>query len=735
MASLEVLLGVAAAVVLLGVLAVRVSVRLGLPSLLLYLGIGILLGESVLGIRFSDAGMTEAAGLGALVLILAEGGITTRWATVRPALRVGIALSTVSVVVSIAVVGTALHVALGLDWRTAFLWGAVLSSTDAAAVFSVLRGVGVSRRLRGALELESGMNDAPVVLAVVLLASDDPITWLTPVLVVYELLAGAVDRVRAGPGGRLGAAARRAPVDRPVPARRARRLRARLLGRAARARLRAARDLRRRAGPRQLQPAAPGDVLSFVEGTGWLAQIGLFVLLGLYASPPRLIDAVVPALIAGVVLVVAARPLSVIAAAAPFRVPWREQAFLSWSGLRGAVPIVLALVALQEGAPNAQRLVDAVFVLVVVLTLLQGTTLPFVARRLGVVAVERARDRGRRRPAGRAGRRPAAGPGAGGSRLRGVYLRELRLPRGATVSLVVRDEEAFTPTVDTRLRVGDQLLVVTTAAAREATERRIRAVDRAGRLARWHGESGPLRDDGGRECRRRPRTAARSRRGTRVPLLVGIAALVLVADVVTKVPRRARLEGREPVELLGGAVYLVLVRNPGAAFSLATGYTWVLSLVAVAVVVVIARIARRLRSTGWAVALGLVLGGALGNLADRIFRSPGPLQGHVVDVVSLFAPDGSVWPVFNLADSSIVTGGVLLVLLALTGRELDGTRVARQHAAKGQAADRPGADRGHAQGRPWVTRASSPCRTGSTACGWTRGSRACWACRARRSRP
>ena len=165
---------------------------------------------------------------------------------------------------------------------------------------------------------------------------------------------------------------------------------------------------------------------------------------------------------------------------------------------------------------------------------------------------------------------------------------------------------------------------------------------------------------------------------TRVRLLAGIAALVLVADVLTKVLAVARLEGTGPVELLGGAVYLVLVRNPGAAFSLATGYTWVLSLIAVAVVVVIVRIARRLRSTGWAVALGLVLGGALGNLVDRIFRAPGPLQGHVVDVVSLFAPDGSVWPVFNLADSSIVSGGVLLVLLALTGRELDGTRAVRE---------------------------------------------------------
>ena len=197
-----------------------------------------------------------------------------------------------------------------------------------------------------------------------------------------------------------------------------------------------------------------------------------------------------PALIAGVVLVVAARPLSVIVAAAPFRVPWREQAFLSWSGLRGAVPIVLALVALQEGAPNALRLVDAVFVLVVVLTLLQGTTLPFVARRLGVVAVEAREIEVDAAPLDELGADLLQVRVPVGSRLRGVYLRELRLPHGATVSLVVRDEEAFTPTVDTRLRAGDQILVVTTAAAREATERRIRAVDRAGRLARWHGESG-----------------------------------------------------------------------------------------------------------------------------------------------------------------------------------------------------------------------------------------------------
>jgi signal peptidase II len=175
----------------------------------------------------------------------------------------------------------------------------------------------------------------------------------------------------------------------------------------------------------------------------------------------------------------------------------------------------------------------------------------------------------------------------------------------------------------------------------------------------------------------------------KVRLLALIAIVVLLADVLTKVIGVAELEGREPIRILGGLVYLQLIRNPGAAFSLATGYTWVLTLIAIAVVVVIIRVARRLRSAGWAVALGLILGGALGNLGDRVFRAPGPLQGHVVDTVSLFAPDGRVWPVFNIADASIVSGGVLLVLLALTGRELDGTR----HADKrGNNADREPAD-------------------------------------------
>jgi signal peptidase II len=169
-------------------------------------------------------------------------------------------------------------------------------------------------------------------------------------------------------------------------------------------------------------------------------------------------------------------------------------------------------------------------------------------------------------------------------------------------------------------------------------------------------------------------TTSTPTRRRRMGLLLTLAALVLAVDVVTKLVVVATLSDRSPVRLLGGAVYLTELRNTGAAFSFAAGATVVFSIIAAAVVVVIVRSARRLYSTGWAVALGLVLGGAVGNLLDRVFRDPGFLRGGVVDFVSLFAPDGSVWPVFNVADSAIVCGGVLGAVMAVRGVDFDGGR-------------------------------------------------------------
>jgi signal peptidase II len=157
-------------------------------------------------------------------------------------------------------------------------------------------------------------------------------------------------------------------------------------------------------------------------------------------------------------------------------------------------------------------------------------------------------------------------------------------------------------------------------------------------------------------------------------MLLAIAAAVLVVDVATKLTVVATIAPGEDIRVLGGLLYLTQLRNVGAAFSFAEGATLLFSLVAVAVAVVIVRTARRLYSTGWAVTLGLVLGGAVGNLLDRIFRDPGFLRGGVVDFLSVFAPDGRAFPVFNVADSAIVCGGILGALLALRGIEFDGSR-------------------------------------------------------------
>ena len=152
----------------------------------------------------------------------------------------------------------------------------------------------------------------------------------------------------------------------------------------------------------------------------------------------------------------------------------------------------------------------------------------------------------------------------------------------------------------------------------------------------------------------------------RLRLLLSVAAAVLVLDVVTKVLAVKLLTPGQPVSIIGDTVTWTLVRNSGAAFSMATGYTWVLTLVAIGVVVGIIWMGRRLVSPWWAVGLGMILGGALGNLVDRFFRSPGPLRGHVVDFLSI-----GWWPVFNVADPAVVGGAILLVVLSLFGYEFD----------------------------------------------------------------
>nr|WP_030500253.1 potassium/proton antiporter [Micromonospora purpureochromogenes] len=493
--GLDVALLVGAAVLLVAVGAVRFSTRLGVPSLLVYLALGVLLGEAGLGIRFDDVELTRVLGFCALIVIIAEGGLTARWSTLRPVLGLAATLSTVGVVVSIVVVGVVVHLLLDLDWRLALLYGAVLSSTDAAAVFATLRRLRLPPRLVAALEAESGVNDAPVVLVVLLLSRAGAEVahpwWYEALLLGYELGVGAAVGVGAGLAGRY--ALRRAALPSaglyPIAV-----VGFTVLAYAAGAVVHASGFLAVYvAGVLLGNSRLPHRqaILGFADGLAWLAQIGLFVLLGLLVSPSRLDTAVLPAVITGLALLLLARPLSVAVSALAFRVNLREQLFLSWAGLRGAVPVVLATIPLSLHVPGADRLFDAVFVLVVIFTLLQAGTLASAARRLGVIAPAEPNEiMLETAPLERMRADLLQLEVPDGSRLAGVHVDELRLPVGAAVTLVLRDGVGFVPGPDTRLKVGDSLLIVATAGVRDETERRLRAVSRRGRLARWFGEYG-----------------------------------------------------------------------------------------------------------------------------------------------------------------------------------------------------------------------------------------------------
>ena len=488
--ELDLFLLVGSAVTLCAILAVRLTSVAGLPSLLVYLLMGVVLGESGIGIHFDDAELAHSLGFAALALILAEGGVTTSWRVLRPSMRLGLSLATLGVAVSVGVMALGGHYLLGLPWELAVLLGAVTSPTDAAAVFSVLRVVPLPRRLTGALEAESGLNDAPTVVLVSLISAgtvhDHP-WWVVLAIVVGELVLGLLVGLVVG----LAGAWVLRHVSLPTSGLYSLSVLALCFFADASA------SVMHASGFAAIYVAAvvlgnaelPHRQVTrgFAEGVAWLAQIGLFVMLGLLLSPSTLTWSIVGrALLAGLVLTFIARPIAVLVAMVVQPLRPRDAVFLSWAGLRGAVPVVLMTIPLAEGVAGSVDLFDLVFVLVVVYTLITAPTLPVIARvlrliqpvdsrafELEVAVLERvAADL----------LQITITPD---SRLHGVEVGELRLPRGSSVSLVIRDGESIPAEPRTVLRRGDDLLVVSPRALRERTERRLRQVSRYGRLAGW----------------------------------------------------------------------------------------------------------------------------------------------------------------------------------------------------------------------------------------------------------
>ncbi|WP_420705430.1 potassium/proton antiporter [Streptomyces sp. NRRL F-5126] len=478
-------------VLLVSVAAVRISSRSGLPSLLIYLGIGVAMGQDGLfHVRFDNAELTQVIGYAALVVILAEGGLGTKWKDIKSSLPVGITLSTLGVGISIGVTAAAAHYLVGLDWRQALIIGAVVSSTDAAAVFSVLRRVPLPTRVTSVLEAESGFNDAPVVIIVVALSATGHVSsWYVLVgEILLELLIGACVGIAVGYVGAFGLRRVALPASGLYPiAVMAIAVSAYALGATAHGSGFLSVYLASMILGNARLPHAPAN-RGFAEGLGWIAQIGMFVLLGLLVTPHELGDDFWAAVMVGLVLTVVARPLSVLVSLAPFRIPRAEQILVSWAGLRGAVPIILATIPMVSGIDGSRRIFNIVFVLVVVYTLVQGPTLPWLAKALRLSSSSDTSDLGiESAPLERLRGHLLSVAIPRRSKMHGVEVGELRLPQGAAVTLVVRNERSFVPQPSTLLQRGDELLVVATDPVRDAVEERLRAVGQGGKLASWLG--------------------------------------------------------------------------------------------------------------------------------------------------------------------------------------------------------------------------------------------------------
>jgi cell volume regulation protein A len=469
MLSADPLFLLAAVLLLAGVLLSKTSSHLGVPSLLLFLGLGMLAGsEGLLGIEFEDFEIAQRYGIIALAFILFSGGAGTAWRDIQRVLVPGVALATAAVLLSAIVLGAIAAVILGVPLLQGMLLGSVIASTDAAAVFSILRsrGVAIVPRLRHLLELESGSNDpAAVFLTVGMIGliertADGPMNLVG--LFVLQMGVGLV-------AGWLLARGVVALINRlhleydglyPV--------------------LTVAFVLLTYEGTAWL--GGSGFVATYVAGltianaeflhkrsllrfhdaVAWLMQISMFLLMGLLVFPSQVIPVAGQSLLVAAVLMLVARPLAVLLTLVPFRVPAREIAFVSWVGLRGATPIILATFPVVAGVPNAEIIFHVVFFVVLLSVLAQGTTIPAAARRLGLTTPLPAVDRYTF---------DAVIAGDEGHGLREVTIVEgapavgrsivsLGFPAGVLLVLLYRDGRVVVPQGGTTFETGDRVLLV-----------------------------------------------------------------------------------------------------------------------------------------------------------------------------------------------------------------------------------------------------------------------------------
>jgi potassium/hydrogen antiporter len=471
--SIAVFLG--AILVMAGILSSLLALRFGAPLLLVFLLIGMLAGDSGPGhLQFDDVRTTYLVGSVALALILFDGGLKTRFQSIRTVLAPSMVLATIGVLLTALITAPVAKYALDLNWSEASLLGAVVASTDAAAVFLLVhtQGLRLRPRVGATLEAESGTNDPFAIFLTLMLveyiSSGESSLVHIALEFAREALLGAIVGVI---GGRLVVLAlNRMPLPQGLHAPFVTTAALVIFGVA---------QIAHASGFLAVYLAgiiignrptrAHNSVVTFLDAATWLAQIVMFVLLGLLVSPHRLLSSLGAAVLVAFALMLVARPVAVFVSLAPFKFNWREKVFIAWTGLRGAVAIFLASIPMLVGLSKAYLYFDVAFVVVIISLLLQGWTLAPAARRLHV-ALPRA-ERGPRRVEldlpGQLEQQLVGYP----VRAKSLYFRRGLIPSWSKPTLVIRDERILTPTEADPVAAGDYIYLLAPPEKAEALDR------------------------------------------------------------------------------------------------------------------------------------------------------------------------------------------------------------------------------------------------------------------------
>lgn len=453
-----------------GILSTKFSAKLGVPSLIFFIMVGMLMGNNSFGvIHFTNAGLAQTIGVFALIIILFEGGIQTKWTSLRPVILPSLSLATVGVLITSVIITVAAHYILNVNWLVAMLFGSIVSSTDAAAIFAVLKGQNIEDHAGNTLEAESGTNDPMAIFLTVsciemITSSEVNMAKLIGSFIlqiglglllgwVFGKIAVAVlNRINLESTGLY-------PVFAVTFALLAYGITANIKGSG----LLAVYVMAIVIGNSEV--AYEKATQYFAEGFAWMMQILMFIILGLLVNPADLfsVEIVLKGLLLSVILILIARPVAVFISTIKMNFSFKELLFLSWAGLKGSVPIVLATFPLLANIGDSHLIFNVVFFVVLTSCLIQGSSISFVADKLGLAepASETPMHSLEIVSLGKANAEMVEYQMKPDALLIGKPLNEIPFPENTLVNAIIRDDKLVTPTGDTIIEEGDFLYILT----------------------------------------------------------------------------------------------------------------------------------------------------------------------------------------------------------------------------------------------------------------------------------